>query len=461
MTLSKPDRCGIAFGALAALTALVESKVSVLAAAVVAPALLAVLWLLAAPQRWIAAFLFAAILLPPLPFALGDSGPHPAVLVALVGVLAGLVYAREWRLRVTSLSIPLLSLGLVTMSSAALASLYSSPSIAAASLARAVLFLIAIYVFFFAAYGPGSDDRTNAFREVRVLFLIASLAALFACIDFYYQFPAPGNFSPQFIWLDSGILRRAQGLFYEASTLGNFCSFFLVMIAVALFRPAAQRPVGVVYMIVGGALFLSAMVLSYSRASIVNLVVSFVALGFLQRKQGSFRRALLIIACTTAAVGLACYQLMPDLFRAYGFRIQLSFLNSVSSTNGVLSGRLDGWRSILHFLATNPWHLILGVGYKTLPYSDYVGRPLIVDNAFLSALAETGLVGLTALICVLFAVLRSGYRAARDPDPQRSFFGGWTFCFWCGQIAQMLSGDLLTYWRVLPIYFWVLALAVR
>jgi hypothetical protein len=27
--------------------------------------------------------------------------------------------------------------------------------------------------------------------------------------------------------------------------------------------------------------------------------------------------------------------------------------------------------------------------------------------------------------------------------------------------VQMLSGDLLTYWRVLPVYFWVLALAVR
>jgi hypothetical protein len=25
----------------------------------------------------------------------------------------------------------------------------------------------------------------------------------------------------------------------------------------------------------------------------------------------------------------------------------------------------------------------------------------------------------------------------------------------------MASGDLLTYWRVLPVYFWILALAVR
>jgi hypothetical protein len=28
-------------------------------------------------------------------------------------------------------------------------------------------------------------------------------------------------------------------------------------------------------------------------------------------------------------------------------------------------------------------------------------------------------------------------------------------------VVQMASGDLLTYWRVLPVYFWVLAMAVR
>jgi hypothetical protein len=35
------------------------------------------------------------------------------------------------------------------------------------------------------------------------------------------------------------------------------------------------------------------------------------------------------------------------------------------------------------------------------------------------------------------------------------------FCFWLGQCVQMLSADLLTYWRVLPVYFLVLAWAVR
>jgi hypothetical protein len=42
-----------------------------------------------------------------------------------------------------------------------------------------------------------------------------------------------------------------------------------------------------------------------------------------------------------------------------------------------------------------------------------------------------------------------------------SFFGALIFCFWIGQLFQMFLTDTLTYWRVLPLYFAVLALAVR
>jgi hypothetical protein len=54
-------------------------------------------------------------------------------------------------------------------------------------------------------------------------------------------------------------------------------------------------------------------------------------------------------------------------------------------------------------------------------------------------------------------MLRTSLKAARCG----SFFGTWFFCFWAGECVQMLSGDLLTYWRVLPLYFWVLGVAVR
>ena len=54
------------------------------------------------------------------------------------------------------------------------------------------------------------------------------------------------------------------------------------------------------------------------------------------------------------------------------------------------------------------------------------------------------------------AILRATWKAVRSG----SFFGKWMFCFWMGEMVHMLSADILTYWRILPLYFWVLAQAV-
>ena len=122
---------------------------------------------------------------------------------------------------------------------------------------------------------------------------------------------------------------------------------------------------------------------------------------------------------------------------------------------------MGSWSILANFLVSHPWHSILGIGYKTLPYSEYVGQTVIADNMYLSLLVETGIVGLLAFLMFNAAILRAARRAAANSDPQTAFFGRWMFCFWVGQLFQMLSGDLLTYWRVLPVYFWVLAIAVR
>jgi hypothetical protein len=57
-------------------------------------------------------------------------------------------------------------------------------------------------------------------------------------------------------------------------------------------------------------------------------------------------------------------------------------------------------------------------------------------------------------------LLRTGLRCARSSNPVGRFFGSWFFCFWIGELVQMLSGDLITYWRMLPIYLWVLAAGI-
>jgi len=416
-------------------------------------------WTLGRPARWVAAFLAAALLLPPLPIAAGNSGPHPSLLLAAWGVFCGLVWLSEWRLERSGVNAALLSFTAILTASVAVAAMQSGAEIAAGSLARVALFAVSVYVFFYTAHGPSGGFDT--FRATRWLYGAAAVSALFACVDFYYQFPAPAGYGPQFVWLDSGVYRRAQGLFYEASTLGNFCAFFLVMIAVGLSRPRAETPLSRKALAAGGAVFLAALVLSYSRGSLINVLVALAVLAWLNRRRLRLLRRAPALAACLAAVALLIWKIFPAFLQMYWLRLEASAQYLFSSTEGVLSGRVASWRILADWIAAHPWQLLFGVGYKTLPYSNYLGTTVIADNMYLSLLVETGIGGLAALVWLNVAILRAARRAEQAPDARRSFFGAWMLCFWSGQIVQMASGDLLTYWRVLPVYFWVLALAVR
>ena len=463
--LRAPDRretlAGLALGLYAAVVALAPGLAwkAVLCAPLVCVPLV---WrILRTPKSWLALFFGCALLLPPLPIHLGDSGPHVAILFAAAGLLIGFLRLAEWRFQADALTLSILALPAILMASIGPALIYSGFPIAAGSFARVLLLGVSVYVFLYVRNGPGRLETGQSFRWIRWLFYAASISALFACVDFYFQFPAPAGYEQQFIWLETGVFRRAQGIFYEASTLGNLCAFFLEMIAVALFRPRGARLVSPVALLAGGSALAAALVLSYSRASLVNLAVALAVLFWFHRDRIRWRRlafgAGIFGAASVAILGIA----FPRVTSAYWQRVWAAFQYFGESPDMVLSGRVQSWQSLVHFLASNPWHALVGVGYKTLPYSDFIGSTAVGDNTYLTLLAETGIAGLAAVLALNAAILVAAYRAARSTGELRSFCGTWMLCFWSGQVVQMLSADLLTYWRILPVYSLVLALAAR
>jgi hypothetical protein len=447
-------------GACAAAIALAPAGAELAIAGVAVLAPLAV-WTLAAPGRWITAFLVSALVLPPLPIQMGNTGPHAALLFAALGLFAGLMRMADWNGRAAGLDCAIAAYFLVLAASLAPAAWYAGGAIAAASLARVLLFGIAPYVYFYSAWGPPAVEEQWDGGRTRVLFLAGAASALFACLDFYFQFPAPAGFGPQFVWLASGVYRRAQGVFYEASTLGNLCAFFLVMVAVAVALPGNGCGVRRRTLLLGAPFFATALILSYSRASVLNLAAALASLLFLRRASIGRGRLAGIALGTVLAGGSVLYFVFPALYQAYLWRWWNSAAYLFQSPAQILSGRWSAWSELFRYALQNPLTVLAGAGYKTLPYSNLLGRPLIADNMYLSLLVETGVIGLGALLWLNFNILRAGYRAAQHTDPRTRFYGAWIFCFWVGEMVQMASGDLLTYWRVVPLYFWVLALAVR
>jgi O-antigen ligase len=224
------------------------------------------------------------------------------------------------------------------------------------------------------------------------------------------------------------------------------------MILVAL-NSRSQRVFSRPLLAVAGVVFTAALILSGSRASLVALVVAgCVFLSIRARNTGDLLFGfLMLLGVAVVAVHMA----LPGYFTHYWERLGASLHYALSSPDGVLSGRVSTWKTIAKFLLSHPWHAIFGIGYKTMPYTDYLGAPVVADNTYLSLLVETGIAGLATFLLLNAAILRTAFRA------RATFFGAWIFCFWCGEMVQMLSGDLITYWRVLPIYFWVLAIAAR
>src|SRR4029079_18519060 len=165
--------------------------------------------------------------------------PHVALLFAGLGLLAGAVGMSAWELRFRMGDLAAIAFSGVLLVSVPVAMLYSGVDVAAGTLVRVCLFGIAVYVYFYSAHGPGRQSGADPLRCARWLFFCGVIPAAFAGVDFFYQLPAPAGYSAQFVWLESGVYRRAQGLFYEASTLGNFCAFFLVSVAVAFSRQNA------------------------------------------------------------------------------------------------------------------------------------------------------------------------------------------------------------------------------
>ena len=450
----------LVLGAYAALLAVLPDTTTRLTL-LVPIALISVAWwvLIGPPDRWLVAFLCAAAILPPLPVALGNSGPHLSLVLASLGLAAGVIRLGRWRVPTTPLARSMMALFFTLLFSVVFAGLYSGIPVALGSLARVLLFGISVYVFFYVTSGPG--DAAGGFRTARILFIAGAASALFACVDFYFQFPAPAGFGPQYVWLDSGVHRRAQGLFYEASALGNFCAFFLVMIAVALTRPREQSPVSRRLLLAGAATFSAALMLSFSRSSLLNVLAALATLLWLNRTHLRFRRIGVGFLVAVAAGSLMTYYLLPAYTELYWSRLSGSATYLFSSTEGVLSGRLASWSAVVRFLRENPPYALLGIGYKTLPYSSFIGQPVIGDNMYVTMLVETGVIGLAAFFSLNLSILKAAYRAAGNADPRASFFGAWIFCFWIGQMVQMLSQDLFTYWRAMPFYFWALAVAVR
>src|SRR5215831_366081 len=414
------------------------------------------------PLIFVLVFLLVLVLFPPLYFA--SSGDNPIYIsFFLLPIAVMIVLTRfpdihfSWDPVAKGL---MLFLG-TTAVSLPFAWWLSGSEVAKEGFSRWIL-LSQTSLVYYLIRGCSRREATRTERRMfQILFLGAVLTAAYGIVDFVWPIPLSQHPpAEQFIWLNSTVLRRAQGVFYESSNFANLCGFFLVA-ATTSFLSRRERYLGVHRSLLN--LFMSvlslAILLTFSRSTWISVIIAVVVSVLVSPFVRIGRGALVFLALAVPLIMLWSYsaELWNYLVSARVGRL----IDIFSDPNVATSGRFDTWIRVLSIMREHPQYLIFGIGYKTFPVTRLFHGEIIIDNGYLSLLLETGISGLAGLLIFSHSILKTFLRLARSADDRVAFWSAVLFSIWCGELVQLLAADAYTYWRNIIILAALIALTAN
>ncbi len=413
------------------------------------------------PLVFVVVFLVVLIVLPPFfPSRFGQTPIYVSTFLVPVGLAVMVARLPDFRLQLDpvakGLGIFLAGTGL----SLPFAYWLSGVEVGSASTFRWLLVAQAAMVYLLVRGGAPIREGPAERWLLRILLTAAAVSALYGIVDFYWPIPIPHPAADQYIWLGSGVLRRAQGVVYEASSFANLCGFFLLLVSAA-FLTGQERVVGLArpWLVFLIPLLSLAVFVSFSRSSWGNVAAGLVAFAVISRKARFSRAAILMLMLAIPLGGLWYYT--PELWN-YLINARLGYLAQIfSDPNLASSGRSETWTRVLAIIGDHPQYLLFGVGYKTLPYTRLFHEEIITDNGYLSLLLETGIAGCGSFLLLSAAILRTFHQLARRSDGALRFWSALLFSFWCGELVQMLAADAHTYWRNMVLFFALMAFTLN
>ena len=414
------------------------------------------------PLIFVLVFLLVLVLFPPLYFA--SSGDNPIYIsFFLLPIAVMIVLTRfpdihfSWDPVAKGL---MLFLG-TTAVSLPFAWWLSGSEVAKEGFSRWIL-LSQTSLVYYLIRGCSRREATRTERRMfQILFLGAVLTAAYGIVDFVWPIPLSQHPpAEQFIWLNSTVLRRAQGVFYESSNFANLCGFFLVAASTS-FLSRKERYLGVHRAFL--AFFLSvlslAILVAFSRSTWIS-VISAVLVSILVSRSVRIRRGALVLLVVTVPV-IALWSYSAELWN-YLVSARVGLLTDIfADPNAATSGRFDTWIRVFSIMREHPQYLIFGIGYKTLPVTRLFHEEIITDNGYLSLLLETGLSGLAGFSMFSYSILKTFFRLAHSANERLAFWSSVLFSIWCGELVQLLAADAFTYWRNMVVLAALMALTVN
>jgi putative inorganic carbon (HCO3(-)) transporter len=225
---------------------------------------------------------------------------------------------------------------------------------------------------------------------------------------------------------------RVHGTFAHPNAFG----FYLVMLIVtgAALLPhlaTAVRP------LLLGLLWASAfaIILTYSRGSWIALIVGLLVVGALQSP-----RAVLLMLGVAAVVAVTVPSVTARL-------LDLQADSNVAGIEGTsLAWRFDYWSTVIELADESP---IVGIGPKMTQYMTASAK--VPHNDYLRAYVETGVLGLSAYVAVVAALIHTARRALRWATPGLGQgiavgFAGCVAAFVLFSVAENVMSQVVVLW---------------
>jgi O-antigen ligase len=254
--------------------------------------------------------------------------------------------------------------------------------------------------------------------------------------------------------LSGGRYLRIEGFFTNANSFGIFLSFTvpLLVLAIGLGRQIPWRLI----FTAGAAVGIAALLLSWSRAAILSVLVQFMVYLILEKKKKTIAACGIILVATLIAVASS-----PT---------SMKYLGLITRLGGGTTHRSLLWEKGLVSACQHP---VMGVGYdlktsevvEKVNWGNFAEASMLTQwrgeflphNHFIYAILATGIPGLILTLMVYWAVFRQLRQGrARSANAQQRRFHSLLIAMMCGVLANsFFESGVIFGIGAIGHYFWI------
>lgn len=289
---------------------------------------------------------------------------------------------------------------------------------------------VTVYLCAFALWIPSwVDSRDHARTLLRIYIGVAVVSAGIAGLALFMSFPG----GDQLTYYTG---TRARALFKDPNVFGPFLVPAALMLMQELLEPRLLRSGRLVKAAMLGVLACG-ILFSYSRGAWLNYAVAIVTMGAVlaMRRGGGGRAVVFLGVLLIAAVAVVVS------IRVTG---QLDFLQERAQVQTYDDQRFGAQAGGIELAETHP----IGIG----PGQFELVAPISAHSTYVRALAEQGILGLSALVALLFGTLMMALRNAARGWDTFGIGSAALLAAWCGILANSVFVDTL-HWR----HLWLVA----